>query len=161
MKTIILLLVSAFGFSQPYVSTSLDARNGIIGSDPTKNKAELDILIRAGVVAFEGVGKNVKVGFVYEKFNAIDFKKYAFEIGYNFDGTRVVIQPSLEFGFIERDYLNYWTYGGNLDFIYYFRDSNIGLIATCNLSSRTDLNALYGGNNYKFSNYIGLIYKFD
>ena len=160
MKKLIFMLFFSIGaFAQPYVSGSLDARNAAVGSAPTNNKSEVDLLFRFGAIGTAGVGKNVKVGIVYEKFNAIDFNKYAVEVGYTFNVLNLDVHASLEAGWIERFKLNYWTAGTNVDVIYFINE-NIGIMLTNNLSARADLNSLYGGENYKFSNYIGIIYKF-
>jgi len=159
MKTILLLLACGLCYSQPYLSLSADIRNGTIGSAPTNNKPELDLLLRAGAISYAGAIKNVKVGIVYERFKAIDFNKYAFEIGYVFRGDILELQTTIEAGWIERYKLNTWCIGANADVIYWIND-NVGISVTCNLLSRTDLNEMYGGNNWKFSNYAGIYYKF-
>jgi len=158
MKYLLLLLCS-IGFAQPYLSVGIDGRNAIIGSDPTNNNPEIDALFRFGAISYAGAIKNVKIGGVIEKFNAIDFNKYAFEIGYVFRGDILELQTTIEAGWIERYKMNYWTVGMNNDVIYWVND-NLGIVLTNNLSHRTDLDALYGGKNYKFSNYLGIHYKF-
>lgn len=154
-----MLLISIGAFAQPYISGSIDGRNATVGSEPTNNKPEVDVLFRFGAIGTAGVGKNLKVGIVYEKFNAIEFNKYAVEVGYTFKVYKFDVHTSIEAGWIERFKLNYWTAGANVDVIYFINE-NIGIMITNNLSARTDLNSLYGGENYKFSNYIGIIYRF-
>lgn len=177
-KLILMLLISTTSFSQSktYASLQGDVRNGTFGSSPTNNKAKLDMLLRFGAIGTAGVGVGIKGGIVIEKFNAIDFNKYCAEVGYDLGnlklkgdfevlGIRILdlskfdFQTSIEFGWIERYKMNSWCVGSNVDIIYFFND-HIGFIVTNNLLSRTDLNELYGGNNWMFSNYAGVTYKF-
>lgn len=81
-KLILMLLVSATSFSQStYASLQVDGRNATFGSSPTNNKPELDMLLRFGAIGTAGVGVGIKAGIVIEKFSAIDFNKYCFEVG--------------------------------------------------------------------------------
>lgn len=67
-----LLLMSNFGFGQiQYVGSSIDARNATIGSAPTNDKPELDIVVFGGVTNKRGF--TIEVG--YESFKAIDFNR--------------------------------------------------------------------------------------
>lgn len=155
MKKLILLLICNVAFAQPYISTSIDGKNATVGSAPTNNKAELDLLFRFGAIG----NNKVKVGGIIETFKAIEFNKYAVEVGYTFKVLKLDVHTSFEAGWIERYKLNTWTIGTNIDVIYFINE-NIGIMLTNNLSSRTDLNYLYGGENYRFSNYVGIIYRF-
>lgn len=154
-KLFFAFMITGLSFAQTYVSLSADVRNAIIGSTPTNNKPEMDFILRAGVIS----NKGLKVGILFEKFDAIGFNKYGFEIGQRIGNEKLQLIPAVELGWIERCKMNSWTVGANTE-ILYFLNNNLGITATCNLSWRTDLNEMYGGNNWKFSNYIGLIYKF-
>ena len=159
MKTILLLLFTSLALAQgnPYVSISADLRNGIVGSDPTNNKPEFDLLFRAGMVSNTGL----KIGALYETFTAIDFQKYGFEIGQQIKITNKLIAiPTLEATIIIRESLNFLNAGANGEIIYMLTD-NLGISAIANYSTRTDLNYYYGGKNYKFSGYVGLVWRFD
>lgn len=83
---IIALLFSIYSYSQEerflantYVSAAFDIRNGIVGSDPTNNKAKVD-----GLYQFGMIGNNVEVTVGYENFNAIKFDRYFITAGYQF-----------------------------------------------------------------------------
>jgi hypothetical protein len=159
MKNIILLLFTTMVFSQgsPYLSISADLRNGIVGSKPTNNKPEADLLFRAGVIS----NKDLKVGVLYENFKSIGFQKYGFEIGNQIKFTnRLIIVPTIEVTIIVRENLNHLNAGLNAEIIYMLTD-NLGISTIANYSTRTDLNYYYGGDNYKFSGYAGLIWRFN
>ena len=160
MKTIItFLLFTTIAFSQgsPYVALSADLRNGIIGSDPTNNKPEADLLFRAGMIS----NKGLKIGALYETFPAIDFQKYGFEIGQQISiSEKLKFIPTMEATIIIRESLNHLNAGANGEFIYMLT-KNLGISAIANYSTRTDLNYYYGGKNYKFSGYVGFVWRFD
>jgi hypothetical protein len=159
MKKLILLAILATQFlnAQPYISLQLDGKNAIVGSAGTENKPEIDLLFKMGVLG----NKGFKVGLIYENFKAIDFNKYCVDLGQRIPVTEsLLLIPSLEAGWIERYKLNTWTIGANIECIYMIND-NLGISATTNLSARTDLDYLYGGNNWNFSNYVGVIWIFD
>ena len=71
---IILSLITNFAFSQGHVQiiAGADIRNGIVGSDPTNNNPELDLLLRFDAIAESGLG----IVAFYETFNAIEFQKW-------------------------------------------------------------------------------------
>jgi hypothetical protein len=159
MKTLILLLFTTIAFSQgsPYVSISADLRNGTLGSEPTQNKPKADLLFRAGMIS----NKNLKIGVIYEIFQAIDFQKYGFEIGQQISITeKLKCIPTLEATIIIRESLNHLNAGINGELIYMITD-NLGISAIANYSTGTDLNYYYGGKNYRFSGYFGLYWRFD
>jgi hypothetical protein len=162
-KLIALSLFSLISYAQndhygmeQYVSITTDVRNATIGSNATNNKSELDVTFRAGVISNE----NLTIGILYENFNSLDFRKYAFEIGQRIGKGRLQFTPTIEAGWIERFKLNHWTVGANLHTVYYLND-NFGILLTTNVSWRTDLNYNYGGNNWKLSNGLGMIYTFN
>jgi hypothetical protein len=159
MKTLLLLLFTTIAFSQgsPYVSVSADLRNGTIGSDPTNNKPKADLLFRAGMVS----NKGLKIGALYETFPAIDFQKYGFEIGQQIKITNKIIAiPTIEATIIIRESLNHLNAGINGELIYMLT-KNLGISVIGNYSTSTDLNYYYGGKNYRFSGYLGFIWRFD
>jgi hypothetical protein len=159
MKTLILLLFTTIAFSQgsPYVSVSADLRNGTIGSDPTNNEPKANLLFRAGMIS----NKNLKIGVLYEIFEAIDFQKYGFEIGQQIDiAKKIKFIPTLEGTIIVRESLNFLNAGANGELIYMLT-KNLGISAIANYSTRTDLTYYYGGKNYRFSGYLGLYWRFD
>lgn len=163
-KLITMLLLTTIAFSQKqtyndcgtYISASADFRNAIIGSNPTNNKPELDLLIRAGAIS----NKNLLIGMIYERFKAIEYNKYAVEIGQRIGENKLQFTPTLEFGWIERYSMNSWTIGANL-YITYNLNEKFAILVTNNLQWRTDLNELYGGDNWRPNFAIGVEYKFN
>jgi hypothetical protein len=158
-KLIAILLFTTAAFSQgsPYVAISADLRNGIVGSYPTNNKPEADLLCRAGMIS----NKGLKIGALYETFTAIDFQKYGFEIGQQIKITNHLIAiPTIEATIIIREHLNFLNAGVNGELIYMLT-KNLGISAIAKYSTRTDLNYYYSGKNYKFSGYVGLVWRFD
>jgi hypothetical protein len=167
MKKIILaILITGLSFAQnnPYVafSASVDVRNAIVGSQPTENNPELNFIL-----GFQMVGKSVEVGIFYESFKSIEFSRYGVNAGYQFPIIeKLTITPSLQFSMIsrkevEQEYYGegcFLSYGANLNIRYEIIDNlTIGLRSEC--VARTDLNYLYGGSNYIFSNYFEIGYK--
>lgn len=175
-KTILILMLSFTCFAQKegyiYFSGAIDIKNATLGSNPTKNKPELDLLYQFGLV-----GNNVEVNIGYESFKAIDFDKYSVAIGYHFPlygnffskQIKTVLIPSIEPCIINR--WSNWA-GGIGDRTQISGHLSIGLNASLRwklkdkiylefLSSvlpRTDLNAMYGGKNYVYSNYLKMLY---
>jgi len=162
MKKIIIMLLLAplFVSGQPYITSTVDFRNAVIGSKPTNDKPELDIILKAGVIAYNGVP--IKVGIIYERFNALKFNKYCAEIGYDFKKFLIFdIQASIEGGWISRYNMNFWTYGLNLDTIYFIND-NLGVVLYYNLSKATDTDALWNEKgNFRNNFSIGLTWRFN
>lgn len=152
---VILLLFSTIALAQnsehtgagTYISLSADIRNGILGSEPTDNKPEPDFVLRAGAIS----NMNLQIGIGLERFSRIEFNKYFFEIGQRINSGKFNFTPTIEAGWIERYKMNSWTVGANFYAIYFIND-HVGIMITNNLSWRTDLNELYGGDNWKFSN---------
>jgi hypothetical protein len=160
MKTLIaILLITTATFSQgsPYVAISADLRNGILGSNPTQNKPEADLLFRAGMVS----NKGLKIGALYETFPAIDFQKYGFEIGQQIKITNKIIAiPTIEATIIIRESLNFLNAGVNGELIYMLT-KNLGISAIANYSTATDLIYYYDSKRFRFSGYIGFVWRFD
>ena len=82
-KTILILMLSFTCFAQKegyvYFSGAVDIKNAIVGSNPTKNKPELDLIYQFGMV-----GNNIEVNIGYENFKVINFDKYSIAVGYHF-----------------------------------------------------------------------------
>jgi hypothetical protein len=170
MKKIILaIMITGLSFAQnndPYVafSTSFDVRNAIVGSEPTNNNPELNFIL-----GFQMVGKSVEVGIFYESFKSIEFSRYGLNAGYQFPIIeKLTITPSLQFSIIDRKEVyqkykgsgSFLSYGGNINIRYEIVENiTIGLRSEC--VARTDLNYLYGGSNYIFSNYLEIGYKIN
>lgn len=168
MKTLLLLLVTTCLFAQKegYIAlmSGLDVRNATVGSAPTQNKPELDIIAK-----FIMVGKDIEVNVLYERFEAISFAKYGFGVGYHFPlyskyGKTVFI-PSIEPCLIDR-WGEEWqvssshlSIGANASLRWFFTD-HLGAELLFNALPRTDLKARYGGDlTVVTSGYACLIYK--
>jgi len=143
-------------------SVAIDVRNGITGSDPTDNKPALDLLL-----GYQMIDKNgMVVGLFYESFKEIEFTKYGFTLGYQVDvSERFKIIPDVEFGMIIRKDFDgfegkgsFFTIGGNATFQYDISE-HFALSMKTNISKRTDLDYMYGGDNWILSNFAVLTYK--
>jgi len=173
-----MLFVSIGASAQPYLTVTADLRNGITGSEPTNNEKQLDIIAKAGVVAYSGALKNVKVGIIYERFNVLDFTKHCAELGYDFknlnlhgelwirntklfDFSKLDFQASAEGGWIQRYEVNFWTYGANLDVIYFLND-NLGVVFYYNFSKASDTDGIWNEKgNFRNNVSIGFTWRFD
>ena len=168
MRKLFLLLVLfvSIGYSQSkekdgYIAFSgaFDVRNAIIGSTPTQNKPELDVLFQ-----FAMVGNNLEVNVGYERFNAIDFEKYTIGVGYHFplygyvfgQPIKTTFIPSIEPTLIGRwgtwggglgdtQVSSHLSLGGNLAFRWDITD-NFAFEYLFNALPRTDLSTMYGEN---------------
>jgi len=159
---IITALVSCSAKAQSInFSAGIDVRNAIIGSEPTNDNPELDLLLSCRMVS----NKDVVISIQYETFKAISFTKYSFTLGYQFNPlNKINFTPNLEFGVISRkDFSDFkgegsfFTVGCNFILEYDLSDSfNFGV--NTNISHRTDLDYMYGGKNYILSNFIVLTY---
>jgi len=101
-KLLLILLITTATYSQNvYFLAGFDIKNMIVGSAPTENKPELDLLLRFGMV---GTIPNhittleVQVG--YERFEKLDYSRSFFGLGvqlYPFKDITVIptIEPSL------------------------------------------------------------------
>lgn len=162
MKTLIILLISVGCYSQNiYISVGTDARNSIVGSNPTNNKPAFD-----GIYRFGMIGKRIECVINYENFNRIKFDRYYFSVGYYIPITdNFTIIPAYEVSLINRWGKEWQTtsshialLGANTGFRYKV-SRKISLELLTAILSRVDLNARYGGNTFKISNSINLIYK--
>ena len=167
-KLILLLLIANLAQSQNlYFSTGIDLRNAVVGSKPTNNKSELDLNFKFGLVS----NKSTEITINYEKFNAIDFSRFAFGVGQQIEVTnRIKVVPTFEYGLINRS--NDWGGGlsqddgksSHLGFgfslpIRYEINDNFAVELQSQLLQRTDINTKYGGNNFVLSNFFNLVYK--
>lgn len=176
-KTILILMLSFTCFAQKesyiYFSGAVDIKNAIVGSNPTKNKPELDFLYQFGMV-----GNNIEVNIGYENFKAINFDKYSIAIGYHFPlygyifekQIKTILIPSIEPCIINR--WGNWAGGlgdrtqasGHLSIalntsLRWSLTQKMSLELQSSILPRTDLNAMYGGSNLVFSNYLKLLYR--
>ena len=162
MKALIILLISVGCYSQNiYISVGADVKNGIVGSNPTNNKPAFD-----GIYRFGMIGKRIECVINYENFNRIKFDRYYFSVGYHIPITDdFTIIPAYEASLINR-WGNEWQttsshlafLGANIAFRYNV-SGKISLESMTAILNRVDLNARYGGNKFKISNSINLIYK--
>ena len=113
MKNLLaLILLTTASYSQIYVSAGFDVRNLVIGSEATRNKSELDYILRLGMI---GTVPNhittleAQVG--YERFERLDYSRFFFGLGvqlYPFKDITVI--PTIEPSLIDR-----WSnWGGGL-----------------------------------------------
>jgi hypothetical protein len=180
MKFTLLLLLSTIAFAQPrkpqehyyYFSSAIDIRNAIVGSPPTNDHPELDLLFQAGIVS-----QNIEINIGYERFQAISFDKMTFGAGYHFPlyaypfghEIKTVLVPSLEPTIINR-WGNEWecksshlTIGANIGLRWHFTDYLAGELLY-NALPRIDLKARYPTVNPTIpivnSIYAKIIYKF-
>lgn len=167
MKKLILLLICNVAFSQHvYFSSGADLRNGIIGSEPTNNKPELNC-----VIEFKMVGKNnVEVGIGFEQFNRIDFNRMYGTLGYRFPFFgNTIITPTIEPTLINR----YDNWAGGISYEMKQSFMTIGLGSTLEIPinnnfwlqmylgalPRPDIKMMYGNDKIVVSGMIKLIYK--
>jgi len=161
-KLILTLLIASASYSQSInLSAGFDVRNAIIGSEPTNNNPELDLLLSCRMVS----NHNVVISVQYETFKAIGFDRYSFGVGYRFTPIeKIYLIPSINADLIGRK----WKYNGSEsshlafslnNIISYDLNDNFAIGLETNLQNRADLNAKYGETNYVLSNYLTLIYK--
>lgn len=191
MKRIIILLsifMCATTFAQRgYVSGSIgfDVKNSFVGSKPTNNNPSLDILLKATAVG----NKGFEVSAVYERFQQINFEKYAFSAGYNFPLYAYIgrneIKTNILFG-LEPTIIHRWsTWGGGISWnqdssfltmganvgARWFVNDHLGFEILYNPVIRQDLAAMYGHKNtgrliigdapVVGNTYLVFIYKID
>lgn len=166
---LLLLLTSPLYAQHIYFASGLDVRNAIIGSNFTNNNPELNLLLKFGMVS----NNNIEITISYETFNVIDYTKFTFGIGYHIPLTHnLKLIPTVEYGLITRT--DNW--GGGISYktdnsahlapsisipLRYDINDNFAVELQGNLTQRTDLNTMYGGNNYIYSNYLNIIYKLN
>lgn len=162
MKTLIILFISVSCFSQNiYLSVGADVKNGILGSKPTNNKPAFD-----GIYRFGMIGDRIECVASYENFNRIKFDRYYLSVGYHIPITnKIIIIPAYEVSLINRWGNEWQTTSSHLAFLganiaFRYKASNkISLEFLTAILNRVDLNTRYGGNTFKISNSINLIYK--
>jgi len=171
MKKLILLILFTVSLQAQnvYFSAGFDVRNLVIGSKPTNNNSELNLMAKFGMVS----NKKVEVTVNYEKFNSLDFWKFGFGVGKQIIITeKIMIVPTLECNLINRS--DDW--GGGLGYkdspsshlafgasvpIRYNINDNWAVELQTNLLQRTDIKAKYGKDKWAFSNFLNLIYKIN
>jgi len=158
-----------------YFSMATDIRNATIGSEPTNNKAELDLLFHVSLVGIKGT----EIGIYYEMFPSIDYYAMGCTVGQQFElyayvrglEFKTIFVPSITFNGIGRyddwggsitnvDEALFLTIGLNTEFRWNITEHfEVGFLTT--FSSAPDLNEAYHeeGKHYRFSNYAKLIYK--
>ena len=149
MKTLILLLIPFFAFSQ-YISVSQDVKLATLGDSEHGYKAPTrDVLIRAG---YE---KGYNVFLEYENANLRPlFQRLNLNAGYTFEVKNFEITLAFGFGVIKRKE-NFWQFNAGVEAGY-----NIGkfaIIAIYEAVQRTDLIrkpiilSLFAGLKFKIS----------
>ena len=155
------VLFTTLNFSQnkleKIISLGFEVRNCTIGSNPTNNKAELDVIVN-----FTFIKKKIETGFGYESFKAIGFNKYTFSIGRQIKITEdLKLIPALEFTDIQRSKEikgYYLSLAGNLALRHKINNSfEVELLI--NALPRTDLLIEYDDFRIVYSNYLKLVYK--
>ena len=173
-KLIILLLLATTTQAQIYVSTGIDIRNAITGSEPTNMQPALDIITKVHLV-----GKNVECTIQYERFSKIGFDKFAFGVGYQFPlygnafgkTIKTTVIPSFEPTLIGRwktlnsgDFdsrSSHLSLGGSMTIKWDISERfSFGIVG--NMLYRTDLAAKYNTKvPIVYSNYLTLFYKIN
>ena len=163
-KLITLLLFTVVSYSQNVqFSVGTDVRNSIVGSKPTNNKPEANIIYQFAMISNEGI----EVGITYETFKAISFERYNVQVGYQIEPLeRVKIIPAINYNIIGR-YGDKWgcasshlAFGANVGLRYQISDT-FDVEYNGEVLQRVDLNTKYGGSNYVYSGYLKLIYKIN
>lgn len=119
-----------------FVSIGIDARNAIIGSEPTENKPALDLNFKAGVQS--GVAE---VSVFYETFKRIDFQAYGLNLNVVSETVyeNLTIASGIEFGSINRAInSNYLMVGINIEPRYKITE-HLSVGALFNYRLRNDL----------------------
>jgi len=149
----ILILFNLSGFAQelkPQVifTFGVDPRNAIIGSDPTNNNPELDLLFGVKLIGCNpSTNKPIplEIGLNYEHFKAIGFYKLGVEFGWLFKVNNTFrLVPSLETAMVRRQ--------GNVE--PFFKVNQNFIVQSANLSVRTKVVkdffvSLKGGYSYR------------
>jgi len=151
--TLIILLLTSLTYSQelkPQVifTFGVDPRNAIVGSDPTNNKPELDLLFGVKLIGCNpSTNKPIplELGLNYEHFKAIGFYKLGVEFGWLFKVNNTFrLVPSLETAMVRRQ--------GNVE--PFFKINQNFIVQSANLSVRTKVVkdffvSLKGGYSYR------------
>lgn len=169
-KIIILLLFSSVIQAQHiYFSSGFDVKNIVTGSKPTDSKSALDLMLKFGMVSVKKVEATVN----YENFKRLDFWKFGFGIGKQFEITdKIMIVPTIEYNLINR----YDDWGGGLGYvdnssshlafgaslpIRYEINDRFAVEIQSNILHRTDIKAKYGTDKWVLSNFLNIIYKIN
>lgn len=174
MKKGITLVLSLFAvvisYSQNvYFASGFDVRNAVVGSKPTQDKPELDLLVKFGMVS----NKKVEVTVNYEVFSRLDFWKFGFGVGKQIEvSDRIKIVPTLEYNLINRSddwggglgYIDnassHLAFGASLPVRFSLND-NWEIEIQSNLLHRTDIKAKYDQDKWVVSNFLNIIYKIN
>lgn len=170
LLTLALLFICLISYSQPYISISEDFRNRYFGSEPTKGKEKFDILFTMGFIGQYDVICNPKVGVLYETFPNIDYQKYGVDIGVRIELIKCFYEDTFIGKVTKNMYLDLSIAGIQIirindEFVsaqlnanlVYKLNERIGLMLSTNIESAQDLNAKYGGDNFRKSVYFGII----
>lgn len=171
MRKLLILLTLSLSFNifaqekeTHYVSISaaFDIKNSVVGSKPTGDKPELDVLFQ--ITAVGNKGTEAYVG--YEMFNKINFSKYTIGIGQGFplygwldydSQIKTVLFVSLEPTIINRwgtwgggissnQPISFLSLGANASVRWFIHD-HFGFEILFNALPRTDLRSMYGNSN--------------
>lgn len=167
-KLLIALLLTNIATAQHvYFALGGDLRNGIVGSNPTENKPELNCSLE-----FKMVGNNnVEVGIGFEQFNRIDFNRMYITAGYRFEIGELTFIPTIEPTLINR----YDNWGGGIDYemkqsfltvglgsaLEYSFNEKLGVQLYCGVLSRPDIKLMFDENKVVVSGFAKLIYKIN
>ena len=165
-KLLIALLLTNIATAQHvYFSAGADLRNGILGSEPTNNKPELNYSLE-----FKMVGNNnVEVGIGYESFNRIDFNRMYATIGYRIPVYGMVLTPTIEPTLINR--FDNWGGGISYDMKQSFMTIGIGGTLEIPINDkiafqlyggalpRPDIKMMYGTDKIVVSGFVKFVYK--
>ena len=179
-KLLILLLLTTASYSQNvYVSAGFDVRNLITGSEATDYSPELDYIVRFGMIGSIPNHKTVleaQIG--YERFEAIDYDRFFFGFGVHFplyayvfgEEIKTTLIPTIEPSLInrwsnwggglgtEQQDSSHLTIGLSLALRYEISDK-FSIEAQSGLMPRSDLNAMYKGDNYVVNNSLSVLYR--
>jgi len=177
IKTILLLLFSFISLGQTkqkdaYIAMlfGVDVRNAIVGSNPTNNLPEADLITKLVLV-----GEGFEVNVAYERFNAIGFSKLGVGVGYHIPlysyvfgkEIKTVFIPSIEPCTIDRwekhsGVRGWYSVGINASLRWFVSD-RIGFEILLNALPRTDLKRMYPELHNTvpivYSTYVCIIYK--
>lgn len=139
-----------------FVSAGIDFRNAVVGSNPTNNNPELDLLFKLGAR-----DNHVEISMFYENFKRISFQSYGVNVNYVFElAKNIDVALGIELGSIIRyNNFNFLTGGLNQEVRYDLGEFVIGLqfnsrIRTDNWKKNTDMPIVYSG-------FINIYYKLN
>lgn len=180
MKLLLLLILSLNIYSQNvYISAGFDVRNLVIGSEATRNKSELDYILRFGMIG--SIPKHTTVleaQIGYERFEAIQYDRFFFGVGVHFplyayifgEEIKTTLIPTIEPSLIGR----WGNWGGGLGeyqqnsshltigvslALRYEISRKFSIEAQSGVLPRIDLNTMYGGDNYIVNTSLSVLYR--